>query len=154
MRRLRAVAFNVLLESAVNTKKHSDGRLLLEAILLIVSFISAFASFYLVATALVSLSHFIALRVLFGFVSSLLLLVGAGVASGDASGLWRLPLRALALAAILAGAVALIGEAFAGDWHRLFGALGLRALICILVGIAVFVLTQRLRSFLLSKQHR
>ena len=132
--------------------KHSDGRLFLGAALFLLGFICAFASFYAVASALVFPAHFFALRILVGFVFSLALLAAACVATTDASGFWQFPLQAFAVAAVVVGVTAIASAAF-GNWHLLFGALGFRALVCLLLGIGAGYFMRHLQIRFLPRHH-
>ena len=132
--------------------KHSDGRMFLGAALFLLGFIGAFASFYAVASALVFPSHFFPYRISFGFLASLILLAGACIAVGDLSGLWQGPLRAFVLAAVIVGVAAIVSAAF-GNWHLLFGALGLRALACLLAGAGAAYVMRGLQIRFLPRHH-
>lgn len=132
--------------------KHSDGRMFLGAALFLLGFISAFASFYAVASALVFPSHFFALRIFVGFVASLMLLTGACIAVSDVSGFWQGPLRAFALAAVVVGVAAIVSAAL-GNWHLLFGALGFRALACLLAGVGAAYVLRGLQIRFLPRHH-
>ena len=132
--------------------KHSDRRLFLGAALFLLGFIGAFASFYAVASALVFPSSFFTLRVLVGFASSLLLLAGACIATSNASGFWQFLLQAFAAAAIVVGVTAIVSTAF-GDWHLLFGSLGVRALACTLAGVGAGYIMRRLQIRFLPRHH-
>jgi hypothetical protein len=102
--------------------------------------------------ALVFPSHFFAFRALVGSVASLILLAGACLAVSDASGFWQLPLQAFAVAAIVVGVAAVISAAL-GNWHLLFGALGFRALACLLAGVGAGYVMRRLQIHFLPR-HR
>ena len=130
----------------------SDRRLFFGAALYLVGFVDIFASFYAVASALVFPSQFFTSRVLAGFASSLVLLAGACISTRDASGFWQFPLQAFAVAAIVVGVTAIVSAAF-GNWHLLFGALGLRALACTLVGVGTGYLMRRLQVRFLGRHH-
>ena len=132
--------------------KHSDGRLFLGAALFLLGFIGAFASFYAAASALVFSSHFFAFRVFVGSAASLILLAGACLAVSDTSGFWQLPLQAFAVAAIVVGVAAVVSAAF-GNWHLLFGALGFRALACLLAGVGAGYVMRRLQIRFLPRHH-
>jgi hypothetical protein len=132
--------------------KHSDGRMFLGAALFLLGFIGAFASFYAVASALVFPSHFFAFRVFVGFVASLVLLAGACIAVSDVSGFWQFPLQAFAVAAVVVGVAAIVSAAF-GNWHLLFGALGFRALACLLAGVGAGYVMRRLQIRFLPRHH-
>ena len=132
--------------------KHSDGRLILGAALFLLGFIGAFASFYAVASALVFPSHFFALRVLIGSAFSLAILAAACIATSDASGFWQFPLQAFAVASVVVGVTAIVSAAF-GNWHLLFGALGLRALVCTLLGVGSGYFMRHLQIRFLPRHH-
>jgi len=132
--------------------KHSDGRMFLGAALFLLGFIGAFASFYAVTSALVFPSHFFAFRVFVGFVASLVLLAGACIAVSDVSGFWQFPLQAFAVAAVVVGVAAIVSAAF-GNWHLLFGALGFRALACLLAGAGAGYVMRRLQIRFLPRHH-
>ena len=132
--------------------KHSDGRLFLGAALFLLGFIGAFASFYAVASALVFPSHFFALRFLAITATSLVLLAAACIATSDGSGFWQFPIQAFAVAAIVVGVSAIVSAAF-GNWHLLFGALGLRALACILAGVGAGYFMRHLQIRFLPRHH-
>lgn len=132
--------------------KHSDGRMFLGAALFLLGFIGAFASFYAVVSALVFPSHFFAFRVFVGSVASLIILACACIAISDVSGLWQFPLQAFAVAAIVVG-VAAIARAALGNWHLLFGALGFRALACLLAGVGVGYVMRRLQIRFVPRHH-
>lgn len=132
--------------------KHSDGRMFLGAALFLLGFIGAFASFYAVASAIVFPAHFLAFRVFVGFVASLVLLAGACIAVSDVSGFWQFPLQAFAVAAVVVGVAAIVSAAF-GNWHLLFGALGFRALACLLAGVGAAYVMRRLQIRFLPRHH-
>ncbi len=132
--------------------KHSDRRLFLGAAFFLLGFIVACGTFYAVASALVFPSHFFAFRVFVGLTSSLLLLAVACIATSDASGLWQFPLQAFAVATIIVGITAIVSAAF-GNWHLLFGGLGLRALASTLSGISAGYVMQRAQIRFLSRRH-
>lgn len=132
--------------------KHSDGRLFLGVALFLLGFICAFASFYAVASALVFPSHFFAFRVFVSSVASLILLAGACLALSDTSGFWQLPLQAFAVATIVVGVTAIVSATF-DNWHLLFGALGFRALACLLAGVVAGYVMRRLQIRFLPRHH-
>jgi hypothetical protein len=132
--------------------KHSDGRLFLGAALFLLGFIGAFASVYAVASALVFPAHFFALRVLVIGASSLVLLAAACIATSDGSGFWQFPVQAFVVATVVVGVSAIVSAVF-GNWHLLFGALGLRALVCILAGVGAGYFMRHLQVRFLPRHH-
>lgn len=129
----------------MNERKKSDSRLLLGAVLVILSVIVSYAVFYAIADTLVYHAHFYELRVLVGTVILLILLAGACMAISDVSVSWQVLLGSFSLAAIYVG-IRVIVVAAVYKWHLLFGALGLKALLSISAGAGAAYLMWRLQD--------
>lgn len=128
----------------VTHTQRSERRHFVASALIILSAIGLFAVLLQVTSAIVLPPHRLTLRVLWVALAACLLLFGACVALKDSSLLWQVPLQSFAAAAVTLGAGLILMTAF-NDWHLLMGALGLRALASLTIGIGAGRLMRRLQ---------
>jgi hypothetical protein len=120
------------------------------AVLIILSQIGFFVSFFAAIQDLSPPSDPIPLRVGVFFLLSIFILVSASAVLRTRVLFWQIPMIAFALASICVGARILVGTAF-HDWHAIFGATGIFGAICLILAVATAVLIKCLQARLIPE---
>ena len=132
-------------------QRPTDVTLMCGAALLLLSGVGLFVVLGEVAAALVLPPNPVTPRVLAVLFISLLLLALASYVLRAKSVLWQVPLQAFAAATLAIGAAAVVVSLFQ-DWRLLLSGFGLKATVCLFLGIATAWLMRHLQARLLPEQ--